>query len=292
MPKPLIKLSRFGNIVELVRFSKPLVLGGKRFNFGRRKRSKSTFKQLQNLYRVKRRVRRSVSIVTQMMGPPALVTFTYAWVDGQPVLDMQKSIEDWRKFTRRLKRAYPGVAFIRVPERQKSGNVHFHAAMFGLPQNLPCYTKPGFGSWSKKRVHDCPKNRQCERRLRAIKKLWPHGTVDAEIARKPEAVGAYISNYLTKDDPDWSTFGNHLATTNDVMRKKIAAARQAGVYWELSSFSSPVAVASTLDEMQDRMILRKQRSFETRWLGDATFQVYFVESEKALDERNGDETIE
>lgn len=280
MPKPLVKLSRFGNIIELVRFEKPLVTGGSRVNFGKRKRSKSTLKQLQNLYRVKRRVRRSVSIVTQMMGPPAFVTFTYKWGDG-PMLDMQKAIQDWRAFTRRMKRAYPEVAFIRVPERQKSGNVHFHTAMFGLPKDLPCQMRP----LSKKRwIHACTDTRQCERKTRALKKLWPHGFVDAQETRSPEAIGAYISNYLTKGDPDWSLFGNHLATCNSVMHKKIAAARQAGMYWELSSYSSPVAVAMTLDEMQDRMILRKQRTFETRWLGGATFEVYFVESEKGLDE--------
>jgi len=274
MPAPLVKMARFGNVVEISRFEKPLVVGGKRFNFVRRKRSKSTLKQLQNLQRVKRGIRRKVAICTQMMGSPAFVSFTYKWKDG-PQLDMQKALHDWRVFARRMKRAFPTVAFLRVPERQKSGSVHFHAAVFGLPENLPCIMQKRGKFWT----HSCPDSRQCERKTRVLAKIWTHGFVDAQVVRSPEAIGSYISGYLTKGDPDWSLFGNHLATTNDVMRKKIISARQAGMYWEMSTYRNSVAIGMTLEEMQGRLILRKQRMFDTRWLGRCTFEVYFVESE-------------
>jgi len=274
MPEPLVKMSRFGNLVEIARFEKPLITGGNRFNFKRRKRSQTTLKQLQNLNRVKAGVRRKIAICTQLMGQPAFVSFTYKWKSG-PQLDMQKAIYDWRIFTRRMKRAFPAVAFLRVPERQKSGSVHFHAAMFGLPAELPCIKTKRGRFWK----HSCPDTRKCERKTRTLAKIWGHGFVDAQVVRSPEAIGSYISSYLTKGDPDWSLFGNHLATTNHVMRQKINFARQAGMYWEMSSYRNSVAISMTLDEMQGRMFLRRKGTFNTRWLGQCTFEVYFVDSE-------------
>jgi len=277
--EPLTKISRFGNLLEIVKFSRPHVATFRPSFKPRRKRSKSTYKWVGNLYRVKRRIRRSVAILTQMMGPPAFVSFTYQQPDGTPILDMQKALQDWRIFTRRLKRKYPTVAFIRVPERQKSGSVHFHAAMFGLPSDLPCIMKKNPYKNRKKYIHDCPPERQCERKVRALGDLWGKGFVDAQVTRSPEAIGAYISSYLTKGDPDWTLFGNHLATSNDVFKKKIIAARQAGIYWELSTYKQSVAVDFVLEDLKDRMELRKVRQFETKWLGDATFEVYFIPSE-------------
>jgi len=274
---PLVKVARFGNVVEVIRFSRPHTPTRKTFSI-RRKRSKSTFKWAGNMYRVKRRVRRSVAILSQTDGPPAFVSFTYRQ-DSAPMLDMQKAIHDWMTFSRRLKRKFPDVAYIRVPERQQNGSVHFHAAMWGLPANLPCYMRRGFGAWSKRMIHDCSDQRRCERKLRVLGELWGNGFVDCQVTRSPDAIGAYISSYLTKGDPDWSLFGNHLATTNHVMRKKILAARQAGIYWELSTYKQSVAVDFVLEDLKDRMELRKVRQFETKWLGDATFEVYFIPSE-------------
>jgi len=280
---PLVKISRFGNVLEIIKFSRPHVPTFRSSPAVRRKRSSSTYKWAGNLYRVKRRVRRSVAVVTQLDGPPAFVSFTYEQSVG-PVLDMQKAIHDWQTFSRRLKRKFPGVAFIRVPERQKNGSVHFHAAMWGLPSNLPCYMRRGFGAWSKRMIHDCSSDRRCERKLRVLADLWGNGFVDCQISRDPQAIGAYISSYLTKGDPDWTLFGHHLSVSNSVMRKKIISARQAGIFWELSTFKQSVAIDFVLEDLRDRIELRKVRSFDTAWLGAATFEEYFIPSEPTLDD--------
>jgi len=277
--EPLTKVSRFGNLLEIIKFSRPHVPTRRLISPIRRKRSTNTIKWIGNLYRVKRRIRRTIAILTQMMGPPAFVSFTYEQPDGLPMLDMQQAIHDWRVFTRRMKRKYPNVAFIRVPERQKSGSVHFHAAMFGLPEDLPCLMKINPYKNKKKYIHACPPERLCERKVRDLGKLWGKGYVDCQVTRDPEAIGSYISSYLTKGDPDWTLFGNHLATSNDVFKKKIIAARQAGIYWELSTYKQSVAIDYVLEDLKDRIELRKVRQFETKWLGDATFEVYFIPSE-------------
>jgi len=277
--EPLTKISRFGNLLEIIKFSRPHVSTARSFSPIKRKRSETTYKWVGNLYRVKRRIRRTIAVMTQFMGPPAFVSFTYEHVEGKPMLDMQRAIHDWRVFSRRMKRKYPGVAFIRVPERQKSGAVHFHAAMFGLPKELPCEMELSMYRNRKKYVHACSPDKQCERQTRELGNLWGHGFVDVQVTRDVEAIGAYISSYLTKGDPDWTLFGHHLATSNDVFKKKINSARQAGIYWELSTYKQSVAIDYVMDDLKDRIELRKVRQFETKWLGDATFEVYFVPSE-------------
>jgi len=266
---PLVKVSQYGNIFEVVRFQKPLIRSTPSRIFRRRSRSKSTLKLAQNIWRTKRRIRRFVSIVSERMGTPAFATFTYT----EPQYDMEQSIADWRLFTMRMKKAFPGVAFIRVPERHKSGAVHFHACIFGLPQNLPCRMKKMRGRW----VHDCPSDRACERRLRSLARVWRLGFVDLQRVRAPDRVGSYLSKYLTKGDPDWSLFGLHVASCNRVMHEKINSARQAGTYWELSSYRQSVAVDYALEIMESRGAeLRVRREFPTKWLGLARYELYTV----------------
>jgi len=267
MLKPLIKIARYGSIVEEIRFEKPLIVSGRRHptTFKRKNRSPSSVKLIQNIRRTKRRIRRVVSICTQMIGNPAFATFTYR----EPQHNMQTAIEDWRQFTRTMKRHYPDVAFLRVPERHKSGAVHFHAVIYGLPHNLPCMSKKIAGRWK----HSCPWNRNCERKQRLIAKAWKKGFVDVQVTRSPESIGAYVAKYLTKGDPDWTLFGNHVASCNQAMYAVIRSARKAGVYWELSSYSSPRAVKTAIADLLDRMQLKYESTFQTQWLGEARYTV-------------------
>jgi len=183
---------------------------------------------------------------------------------------MQEAIEDWRLFTRRMKRRFPGAAFVRVPERHKKGDIHFHAAIFGLPTDLPCDMQKKGKYW----IHNCEKNKQCERKTRDLATAWKKGYVDLQKTRKADSIGAYIAKYLTKGDPDWSLFGKHIATFNAVFAESIRAARKAGLLWELNSRRSPVAVDFVLTQDVPRADLRAERTFGTRWLGNAIHRVY------------------
>jgi len=183
---------------------------------------------------------------------------------------MAKAIEDWRLFTRRMKRAFPTVSFLRVPERHKSGAVHFHAVMFGLPSAMPCKMQKMRGRY----IHACHPKKYCERKSRALAGVWAKGFVDLQETRIPEAIGAYVAKYLTKGEPDWSLFGNHVASCNSNMYAEIRAAKHAGVYWEFSSSKSPVAVDIAMEDMLARSELVRSSTFPTRWLGDCRFEVF------------------
>lgn len=197
---------------------------------------------------------------------------------------MQEAIQQWRRFTARMKKAFPGVAFLRVPERHQDGAVHFHAVMFGMPENLACEFQKRGRYWT----HCCPKSRPCERKVRTLAKLWGHGFVDLQQVRKPERVGAYIAGYLTKNKPDWSLFGLHVASANGPFYEKISAARTAGSFFEASNFNKAIMVDHLLRDLDDpswrdaydvervASVLRKQSTFTTQWLGQAIFQVYEI----------------
>lgn len=271
MPRaPHVKAARYGNRLEVTKYEKPLILGTAPLVFYRRKRSDLTYKSQANIWRVQRRIRQYVGVLTQSEGDPAFATFTYT----KKQYDVHQAIEDWRLFTRRVKRHFPDVAFIRVPERHKDGGVHFHAAMFGLPHDLPCIMVKVNKRW----VHNCEKSRKCERKLRLLAAAWDRGFVDLQKVRDVEAIGRYVAKYLTKGDPDWTLFGNHVATSNQIFRKKIIAARNRGILWELSSHTSPVGLSFALDDALPRAHMRSVRTFETKWLGMAHHEVYDLDT--------------
>jgi len=261
------KLSRYGNRLEVVRFSRELTPRKDRKVYLKQKRSESTFKENDSLWRVKRRIRRFVSIGAEMCGSPAFATFTYA--EQQYV--MSSAIEDWKLFTRRMSKKFPGVGFIRVPERHKKRGIHFHAVIFNLPVELPCFTRRGFGSWSNRWIHDCPEDRMCERKLRSLRAVWKLGNVDLQVVRKLDAIGPYLAGYLVKGEKDSTLFHHQLATANRVLHDKINSARQAGKYFEVSSYGIG---QDAVNDLLERFLpgteagsFKRGKTFENKWLG-------------------------
>lgn len=270
MSDSLVKLARYGSLFEITRFQKPLIPGGRNLKFRRRTKSKNTLKSTQNIWRTKRRIKRFIAIASHSEGPPAFATFTYA----DPQHDMQKAIDDWRRFTRKMKKNFPAVAFLRVPERHKSGAVHFHCVLFGLPAELPCtMLKRGY-RWR----HGCPKERKCERHARTLASVWGKGFVDLQVVRQPDSIGVYLAKYLTKGEPDWTLFGNHVASCNSRMYEVISKAKKGGTYFEISSYKNSVAVSMILDDYKGVLSLRKHSKFTTHWLGEASYEMYTVRS--------------
>jgi len=276
MTEPLIKISRFGATLQVIRYEKPLLPtpGGGILHKKHRTRTMNQYispqKLEHNIRRTKRRIRQFVSAVAYVRGAPSFATFTY----DSDQHDMQQAIADWKLFTRRMQKNFPDAGFVRVPERTKKGNVHFHAVIFGLPPNLPCVMKKRGKYW----MHACSKERACERKLRALAAVWGHGFVDLNVVRSPQSVGAYVAKYLTKGKPDWTLFGHHVATCNRKMYEFVAEARAKGVLYELSSYSSPVAVSMTLDDMHDVAEIRSVSEFDTQWLGKARCRRYTIHS--------------
>ena len=276
--QPLTKISRYGNTFEVVKFEKPLLRPDKpRVNFTKRRKGSSTIKLTKNIWRIKRRIRKHVEVLNYQLGHPAFVTFTYE----NQTAEIAKVLKDWTAFVRRIKTQLPKVALLRVPERHKSGKWHFHAVMYGLPQDNPCiYQLRG-----RYRTHACPSKAQCERRTRLLAKTWRHGFVDCERVRSTHSIGAYMSKYLTKGEPDWELFNLQVATSNDVAKNAIADARNSGTFFELSSYRNPIGVRDVIADYQEILVPRLEREFDTQWLGKARYTLYSLDSPpRVLDE--------
>jgi len=268
--QPFVKIARYGARFEITRYERPLVVGHAPSVYSRRRASDLTFKSQANIRRTQRRLRQNIGALAFTLGEPSFATFTYS----DKKYDVVSAIQDWRDFTRRMARHFPSVAFVRVPERHKDGGVHFHAVIFGLDKELPCIMQKMRGRW----IHACPQKRMCERKRRLLAGAWKKGFVDLQKARESEALGPYIAKYLTKNDPDWSLFGMHVATSNTNFRKEVQNAKTAGILFEMNSYKMPVSVDMIIDMMRDWISLRSKRRFETKWLGWGDQEIYRVET--------------
>ena len=285
MLNPLITITRFGDTFKVLKFSKPLILGGRHAQFSRRFKSKETMKQAQNIFRAKNKINEYITICNYVLGNPAFATFTYG---ENKQFDMSKAVQDWREFTRKMKVQYPEVAFLRVPERHKKGDVHFHAVMFGLPSDLPCVMVKLGKRW----IHACPPGKLCDRRLRALQAIWGHGFCDLQVARSPEFIGVYLSKYLTKGDPDWTLFGCHVYSPNSKMFEVIRQARKDGIYYRATTFKNPVMVDFALEDLKDDLILKRSGKFETKWLGTGSYELYKISDENRINSKQKEKSNE
>jgi len=265
MLNPLTTVTRYGNIFKVVRFEKALTIGGHPTQYFRRIKSKGTVKLSQNIHRAKNKINEYITICNHSLQNPAFATFTYK----EPQHDVEQAIQDWRRFTYKMKRHYPDVAFLKVPERHKSGAVHFHAVMFGLPSDLPCSMSQVGKFWK----HSCPSNKLCERSTRSLAKIWGKGFVDLAYARKPESLGAYVSKYLTKGDPDWTLFGCHVYSPNSKMFEVIRKAKKDGLYYRFSTSAGQYVVDFIENDLKGCLTPIKIGEFDTHWLGKAKYEL-------------------
>jgi len=279
-----LKITRYGRTVETIRYQRPFIHNHspKRKNYSQRKQSQDTQKSLQSLWRARRNLRQKAEAATYIAGTPGIATFTFRppRESGEP--ERPTSIADaskwWRKFTMRMNRVHPEVAFARVMERHKNGVVHIHALMWGLPQDLPCILKKRGYRW----VHACPPDRRCERKRRESKyefslaREWGRGFVDVEIARSPEKSAAYMAKYISKSNPDPEFFQRRYFEGNKAFTDLVAQAREKGVYYGTSSFKIGYDAAVMLihDIWANEASTLRKSEFDSKWLGHAHYDIY------------------
>lgn len=97
------------------------------------------------------------------------VTLTFA----ENVTDLDDAHTEFHKFMKRLKRKYGNVKYVAVVEFQKRGAVHYH-----FVSDLPYVPK------------------------KELAALWRNGFVRINDIEHVDNVGAYISKYMSKEEPD------------------------------------------------------------------------------------------
>jgi len=146
-----------------------------------------------NVFALKRKFVQRVHASFEKCGQPLFVTVTTS-AQGSNITNGYKAI---RSFFLRLRKVYPDFEAIGVPEFHKSGALHHHLLLFGLPNTL--------GDVRRGRITLAIGD---ERKTRQLAKLWKMGFLDCrrmnpnygadDIAR----VAYYLAKYMVKGSGD------------------------------------------------------------------------------------------
>jgi len=172
---------------------------------------------------------------------PLLASFTYR--------ENQQSIEqgykDWKSFIDNA-RAGMGSEFryICVPEFQKRGALHFHALLWGVPQELAA----------------------TERRTRLVARLWGKGFVDLINTDGNVKLAGYLAKYMTKSflDPRFARKKAYRTSRN--VKKPVT---EKGILVS-PYFLGDLQITPDLSTVAPS----KDVTFDTQWLGKGRFRLF------------------
>lgn len=164
-----IKNERYGKYCDTYDYNKvQATFSQKRLHFQKNRTGK---KQERSLYRSRNTIYKIVEANLGRHGKNKATFVTLTYRDGTK--DLKYANKDIKQLMRRT-RVFLGYSlkYIIVPERHKSGNIHYHGVFFNMPY-----------------IHV----------VKFKEELWKNGYVDIQIPKKIRSVSAYLSKYLTKD---------------------------------------------------------------------------------------------
>lgn len=158
-----------GRYVETYKYEVPYYVGFPRLRrlkpfVSVRKADKNKLRA-DNIRRTKQKIRRLVNSNEKFF--KKFITLTYS----ENCQDLEKANKDFNNFIKRLRRIYPDLKYIAVPEFQKRGAVHYHVLC---------------------NISDFIHNDE-------FAKIWTHGFVKLSHVFKVDNLGAYLVKYLQKD---------------------------------------------------------------------------------------------
>jgi len=182
--------------------------------------------------------RRLVSANLGEFEKPIFVSLTYA----THTEDIGQGRKDFNSFARALKNTYgKHVRYIAVSEFQKSGRLHLHALVWGLPPGVV----------------------KSERSTRMVASLWKQGFVDLIQTDGHEKIAGYMAKYMKKAFKDPRLFGYKAYIASRNCKRPIVEKRAiviATVYEH---------DLSTVEPLQDIKYL-------TQWLGECRHRLYEI----------------
>ena len=121
-------------------------------------------------------------------------TLTY---EGAQQFDYDIAVSDRTKLLRRIRDAFPGIKYLSVFGRHKTGGIHIHLV---ADKEIPCRLLT-------KTVNKAKKGRPAK--SPCWESFWPHGYV--HVKRVTEApVGGPIASYLKKNGMEIDLYGKHM----------------------------------------------------------------------------------
>ncbi|MBP9759913.1 MAG: hypothetical protein KBD24_00930 [Candidatus Pacebacteria bacterium] len=193
-------------------------------------------KRPDNARRASMAFRRIVASNLGETSSPILVTLTYR----DNFTNLGLAYQHFSAFTRTLRSKYgKEFRYICVPEFQKRGAVHFHALVWGLPEEVVLQ----------------------ERNTRALAGLWAKGFVFLKQTDGNERLSRYLSKYMAKafTDPRLKNQKSYVASKN-ILRPLI----QSGSF----------LIEEVLAQFRVTEPAIFDQSFTTSWLGNGRYRVF------------------
>jgi len=130
-------------------------------------------------------LRRIIIANLARFGNPVFASITYA----ENMCDVARSREDWKAFVLRARYQYGSeFRYVCTTEFQERGAVHFHALIWGLPDDAVA----------------------TERSTRLFATTWGHGFADLVDTDGSPKLGTYVSKYISKYFNDERLWGYRL----------------------------------------------------------------------------------
>jgi len=253
------KVIKSGDLLEIFQYENDLI--------PQRKKRKPKWKRIwrpkpdrirpDNIYRKKREFARLVRANLEGAVPPAMFSFTVVECS-----DLTVGYSFLTDYFARLRRSH-GKAFryIAVPEFQKRGAVHFHALIWGLPEEEIKNETP---HWD--REEDIGDMGKIKRGTRHYQNIWARGYLDCMATDGSEKLAGYLAKYMSKAMFDKRLLG----------QKSYSASRNVLRSVRLP-FASAVAYSKEIwgiDLSTD--VPLQERIYQSKYLGTGRYRVYKI----------------
>jgi len=249
---PYVKAIIYGENLELYNYEKDInPTGGKKLGNKSRDNSsslvtsgeptiKKSSRRRDNSRRAGLSFRRLVLANMAFDVPPILATFTYA----ENQTDLAVGYKDWNAFVRGV-RYHIGKSwkYIVVPEFQKRGSLHFHALLWGIPED----------------------RRKQERRTRFFARCWGKGFVDLIATDGNERIAGYIAKYMVKGYNDERLFAKKAYRCSRNVVRPVCEKNLGGMHY----VSEVYGIGGDNPPCEDK-------EFGTQWMGKGRFRLYKI----------------
>lgn len=158
----------------------------------------SSGRRTDNISATKKSLMRRVRTQLQKSGAPVFISLTYKRDDQGFAISWVES-KEFHNFILRMRKVFPKLTYVAVPEFQRDGTLHFHSLMWGVPLSL-----------GDVRYRGTLLSKGIERTLRIIGGLWGRGFADVVRTDGSSKLSYYLSKYFTKAWLDPRFYGHRV----------------------------------------------------------------------------------
>jgi len=246
------KVVKYSNIIEIYTYEediRPITRKSRELQVARRNQSVALSRkdpvEQEKSYQRKRKdnarrlfgtFRRLISANLGESENPIFASFTYAEYTDDP----NKGHSDFNSFARALRYRFgQHIRYIAVPEYQKSGRLHFHALLWGLPLGVV----------------------RAERSTRMVASLWKQGFVDLKETDGHEKLAFYMAKYMAKAHTDKRLFMKKSFIASRNIKRPVVDKRAIVIQ---HIYENELSTAEPSKDIE----------FETQWLGTGRYRLY------------------